>query len=102
MADDIEIVLAPDCITQIDVDAQQRRLAVDRPRQPGTRHSPENHHRHGLRRGFAQHAKGAIVSDDVATILGQSGILKDTQGEPIVVFESMVYRIVARDCFTCR
>lgn len=33
MADEIEIVLAADCITQIDVGAQQSLLAVDWPRQ---------------------------------------------------------------------
>jgi hypothetical protein len=31
MANDIEIVLAPDCTTQIEVGAQQSLLVVDRP-----------------------------------------------------------------------
>jgi hypothetical protein len=36
MANGIEIVLAADCITQIEVGAQQSPLAVDRPPPPST------------------------------------------------------------------
>jgi hypothetical protein len=38
----------------------------------------------------ASYGQSNISRDEVATILGLPGILKGTQGEPIVVLESMV------------